>query len=218
MTMSTTIASLLLASLAATAPKVSPEPPPPKEGIRVLNGAQVWLIIRTDGGGTLGYGDGGPFQWEPLLYLAYARHDPRIPADLFGRPEDSELSDATPPAFVPPAPWLEQAHADSPDMAGWSYSVDDDRRIVRVRQGDKELPPVRLREADQVVTAVALRPPAAGRPGAYTGAYGQVRLDWTIDRATSFAVEAVHFAIGDALRNAGGHDSNYIGVEIKRGW
>jgi len=28
----------------------------------------------------------------------------------------------------------------------------------------------------------------AGRPGAYTGSYGQVRLDWTIDRATSFAV------------------------------
>ena len=25
--------------------------------------------------------DGGPLQWEPLLYLAYARHDPRIPAD-----------------------------------------------------------------------------------------------------------------------------------------
>jgi hypothetical protein len=58
----------------------------------------------------------------------------------------------------------------------------------------------------------------AGRPGAYTGSYGQVRLDWTIDRATSFAIEAVHFEIGDALRNAGGHDSNYVGVEIKRGW
>ena len=58
----------------------------------------------------------------------------------------------------------------------------------------------------------------AGRPGAYTGSYSQVRLDWTIDRATSFAIEAVHFAIGDALRNAGGHDSNYVGVEIKRGW
>jgi Alginate export len=58
----------------------------------------------------------------------------------------------------------------------------------------------------------------AGRPGAYTGSYGQLRLDWTIDRATSFAVEAVHFAIGDALRNAGAHDSNYLGVEIKRGW
>jgi hypothetical protein len=58
----------------------------------------------------------------------------------------------------------------------------------------------------------------AGRPGAYTGSYGQFRLDWTIDRATSFAVEAVHFTIGDALRKAGGHDSNYVGVEIKRGW
>jgi len=58
----------------------------------------------------------------------------------------------------------------------------------------------------------------AGRPGAYTGSYGQLRLDWTIDRAMSFAVEAVHFAIGDALRNAGAHDSNYLGVEIKRGW
>jgi hypothetical protein len=43
-------------------------------------------------------------------------------------------------------------------------------------------------------------------------------MDWTIDRATAFAVEAVHFVIGDALRNAGAHDSNYLGVEIKRGW
>jgi ankyrin repeat protein len=25
--------------------------------------------------------EGGPFGWEPLLYLAYARHDPEIPAD-----------------------------------------------------------------------------------------------------------------------------------------
>jgi hypothetical protein len=58
----------------------------------------------------------------------------------------------------------------------------------------------------------------AGRPGAYTGSYGQLRIDWAIDRATSFAVEAVHYAIGDALRNAGGHDSNYLGVEIKQGW
>jgi len=27
----------------------------------------------------------------------------------------------------------------------------------------------------------------------------------------------VHFTIGQAIRNASGHDSNYIGVEIKRG-
>ncbi|WP_375790115.1 alginate export family protein [Bradyrhizobium sp. Pha-3] len=58
----------------------------------------------------------------------------------------------------------------------------------------------------------------AGRPGAYTGSYGQVRLDWTIDRQTSFAVEAVHFEIGNALRQAGARNSNYVGVEVKRGW
>ena len=61
-------------------------------------------------------------------------------------------------------------------------------------------------------------PRTAGRPGAYTGSYGQFRLDWTIDRATSFAIEAVHFKISEAVRNAGGHDSNYLGIEIKRGW
>ena len=73
--------------------------------------------------------------------------------------------------------------------------------------------------ADAVYTQPDIPVPnTAGRPGAYTGSYGQVRVDWTIDRATAFAVEVVHFAIGDALRNAGAHDSNYIGVEIKRGW
>jgi hypothetical protein len=77
----------------------------------------------------------------------------------------------------------------------------------------------RQNTADAVYTQPDIPVPnTAGRPGAYTGSYGQVRLDWTIDRATSFAVEAVHFTIGDALRNAGAHDSNYIGVEIKRGW
>jgi hypothetical protein len=29
---------------------------------------------------------------------------------------------------------------------------------------------------------------------------------------------SLHFVIGDALRNAGADDSNYIGVKIKRGW
>jgi hypothetical protein len=42
------------------------------------------------------------------------------------------------------------------------------------------------------------------------------RLNWTVDRATSFAIEELHFAWG-TLRNAGAHDSNYVGVVIKRG-
>jgi len=73
--------------------------------------------------------------------------------------------------------------------------------------------------ADAVYTQPDVAVPnTAGRPGAYTGSYGQLRLDWTIDRATSVAIEAVHFKVGEAIRNAGGHDSNYLGVEIKRGW
>jgi hypothetical protein len=42
-------------------------------------------------------------------------------------------------------------------------------------------------------------PGTAGRPGAYTGSYWQFRLDWTIDRVTTFSIEAEHFAIGYAL-------------------
>ena len=57
-----------------------------------------------------------------------------------------------------------------------------------------------------------------GKPGSYTGTYGQFRLDWRATSHISTAVEAVHFAIGDAIRRAGGHDSDYLGAEIKYGW
>jgi len=73
--------------------------------------------------------------------------------------------------------------------------------------------------ADAVYTVPNI--PVAGTAGegsAYSGAYGQVRLDWTISRAAAFAIEATHFAVGEAIRHAGGHDSNYAGVEIKYGW
>jgi hypothetical protein len=58
----------------------------------------------------------------------------------------------------------------------------------------------------------------AGHPGRYTGSYGQIRLDWAVTSQISTAVEAVHFAVGDAIRQAGGHDSDYLGVELKFGW
>ena len=63
--------------------------------------------------------------------------------------------------------------------------------------------------------------PIAGTAGIgsrYTGMYGAVRLDWVINRNASFAVEADHFAVGDLIQRAGGHDSNYVGVEVKFGW
>lgn len=58
----------------------------------------------------------------------------------------------------------------------------------------------------------------AGRPGRYTGTYGQVRADWAATAHIALALEAVHFAVGDAIQRAGGHDGDYLGAEIKYGW
>ena len=58
----------------------------------------------------------------------------------------------------------------------------------------------------------------AGRGGRYTGTYGEVRLDWQLTPNTAFALEADHFAIGEAIRQAGGHDTDYLGVEVSLKW
>lgn len=61
-------------------------------------------------------------------------------------------------------------------------------------------------------------PNTAGQPGKYTGAYEQLRVDWAYSRAVSFALEAVHFDASSVIRRAGGHDSNYIGIQTSLGW
>ena len=58
----------------------------------------------------------------------------------------------------------------------------------------------------------------AGKPGRYTGHYYQTRLDWTLDSHSSFAIEAVRFVVSDVIRQAGGHDGDYIGVQYAYGW
>jgi hypothetical protein len=58
----------------------------------------------------------------------------------------------------------------------------------------------------------------AGRSGRYTGTYFQIRADYAFTTYASAALELVHFAIGDALRHAGGHDGDYLGLEVKWGW
>ncbi len=58
----------------------------------------------------------------------------------------------------------------------------------------------------------------AGRGGLWTGAYGQARLDYTVNAHVTGAIEVVHFAVGEAIRQAGGHDGDYLGVELKFGW
>ena len=57
-----------------------------------------------------------------------------------------------------------------------------------------------------------------GHPGRYTGTYGQFRGDYALTPHISLALEMVHFAIGDALRAVGAHDSNYVGAETRFAW
>jgi hypothetical protein len=58
-------------------------------------------------------------------------------------------------------------------------------------------------------------PGTAGKGSAWTGAYAQLRLDYQFNANLKGALEAVHYKIGDTLRQAGGHDSNYLGLELK---
>jgi hypothetical protein len=61
-------------------------------------------------------------------------------------------------------------------------------------------------------------PHTAGVGSLWTGAYGQFRADWKVTANLTAAIEAVHFAVGDTVRAAGGHDANYLGVEMKYAW
>jgi hypothetical protein len=61
-------------------------------------------------------------------------------------------------------------------------------------------------------------PGTAGQPGSYTGAYGQLRLDWTLTPNLNFAVEAVHFSVSDVIRRAGGRDADWLGVQLTLAW
>jgi hypothetical protein len=55
----------------------------------------------------------------------------------------------------------------------------------------------------------------AGRGSAWSGAYGQLRVDYRFNANLTGALEAVHYKIGNTIRQAGGHDSDYVGVELK---
>jgi hypothetical protein len=61
-------------------------------------------------------------------------------------------------------------------------------------------------------------PRTAGQGTRWTGAYAQLRSDWQVAPNLTASLEAVHFAVGDSLRTAGGRDANYLGVELKFGW
>ena len=58
----------------------------------------------------------------------------------------------------------------------------------------------------------------AGQGSLWTGYYAQLRADYAINANLTAALEYVHFDIGDSLRRAGGHDSDYFGAELKAAW
>jgi hypothetical protein len=80
-------------------------------------------------------------------------------------------------------------------------------------------PQWRQTAADAVYTQPNIPVPGtAGQPDSYTGTYFQLRFDWLLTRQLSFAVEAVHFSVGDVIRRAGGRDADYVGVQLAFGW
>lgn len=58
----------------------------------------------------------------------------------------------------------------------------------------------------------------AGQGGHWTGAYGQLRADYAFNANFTSAVEAVHYEAGRVIHVAGGHDSDYLGIELKYMW
>ncbi len=64
----------------------------------------------------------------------------------------------------------------------------------------------------------AVVPGTAGHGTNWTGAYVQIRADYTVATNLIASVEAVHFRVGDSIRELGGSNSDYIGLELKFGW
>lgn len=61
-------------------------------------------------------------------------------------------------------------------------------------------------------------PGTAGRGGRWTAVYGQVRADCVFNSHLTGSLEIDHYAIGEVIRQAGGHDSDYLGAELDFQW
>lgn len=61
-------------------------------------------------------------------------------------------------------------------------------------------------------------PGTAGEPGRRSSTYGQLQLNWTATRSLGLGLEFDRYFVASALRNAGGHDSDYLGAEVRWGW
>jgi alginate export protein len=58
----------------------------------------------------------------------------------------------------------------------------------------------------------------AGRGDPFTAVYGELRVDWNVNEHVAAALEADRYVVGQTIRAAGGHDADYLGVELRYGW
>jgi len=64
----------------------------------------------------------------------------------------------------------------------------------------------------------AVVPGTAGHGSNWTGFYTQLRADWAVSANLAAAIEAVHFQVGESLRELGARNADYIGTEMKFSW
>jgi hypothetical protein len=87
----------------------------------------------------------------------------------------------------------------------------------------KVMAAIGLQWRETTADAIYVQPnvPIAGTAGTgsnWTGAYGQLRMDYAFNDHLTGAIEAVHFEVGDTIIRAGGHTSDYLGVQLQYGW
>jgi hypothetical protein len=61
-------------------------------------------------------------------------------------------------------------------------------------------------------------PGTAGKGGKRSSTYGQLQATWIVSRSLSFDAEFDRYWVAQALKNAGGHDSDYVELELRWGW
>ncbi len=54
-----------------------------------------------------------------------------------------------------------------------------------------------------------------GRGSLWSGVYSQLRADYIFNANLTGAVEFVNYQVGNTILQAGGHSSDYLGVELK---
>ena len=58
----------------------------------------------------------------------------------------------------------------------------------------------------------------AGAGGRWSGLYSHLRGEWAITPNLAGAVEVVRYWVADVIRRAGGHDSQYVSVQLQFDW